>query len=114
MTNPFSGDQVELVNISSGVEVGRDVADCILHAEQLGEEQFSEFCQTNLFTDNLGIFSNIKKNKLRTFSSEKITVKDSKGGQSIVKTNKNLFAQLLVISKSREINLKELLSYLFK
>ena len=48
MTNPFSGDQVELVNISSGVEVGRDVADRILHAEQLGEEQFSEFCQTNL------------------------------------------------------------------
>ena len=111
MTNPFSGDQVELVNISSGVEVGRDVADRILHAEQLGEEQFSKFCQTNLFTDNPDIFSNIKKNKLRTFSSEKMTVKDSKGRQSIVKTNRNLFARLLVISKSREINLKELLSY---
>ena len=111
MANPFNGDQVELVNISSGVEVGSDVADRILHAEELGENQFSEFCQTNLFTDSPDIFSNIKKNKLRTFSSEKMMVKDSRGRQSTVKTNRNLFARLLVISKSREINLKELLSY---
>lgn len=111
MANPFDGDQVELVNISSGVEVVCDVADRILHAEHLGEDQYSQFCQMNLFTDNPDIFSNIKKNKLRTFSTEKMTVKDSKGRQSIVKTNRNLFARLLVISKSREINLKELLSY---
>ena len=111
MTNPFDGDHVELVNISSGVEVGCDVADRILHAEQLGEDQYFQFCQTNLFTDNPDIFINIKKNKLRTFSSERVTVKDSKGRQSMVKTNRNLFARLLVISKSREINLKELLSY---
>ena len=90
MTNPFDGDQVELVNISSGVKVGCDVADRIFYAEQLGEDQFSGICQTNLFTDNPDIFSNIKKNKLRTFLSEKMTVKDSKGKQ----TNRNLFARL--------------------
>ena len=111
MSNPFDGDQVELVNISSGVEVARDVADCILLAEQLGENQYSEFCLTNLFTDSPDIFSKINKNKLRTFSSEKMTVKDSNGRQKVVKTNRTLFAQLLVISRSREINLKELLSY---
>jgi hypothetical protein len=111
MTNPFDGDQVKLINISSGVEVGCDVADRILHAEQLGDDQFSGFCRTNLFTDNPDIFSNIKKNKLKTFLSEKMTLKDIKGKQSIVKTNRNLFARLLVISKSWEINLKELLSY---
>ena len=42
-----------------------------------------------------------------------MTMKGSKGRQSIVKTNRNLFAQLLVILKSREINLKELLSCCF-
>lgn len=37
MKNPFHGDQIELVNFSSGVEVGNEVvADRILHAEQLG------------------------------------------------------------------------------
>ena len=82
MTNPFSGDQVELVNISSGVEVGRDVADRILHAEQLGEEQFSKFCQTNLFTDNPDIFSNIKKNKIENIS---IGENDGKGQQGAAK-----------------------------
>ena len=35
MANPFDGDQVELINISSGVEVVGDVADDILHAEKL-------------------------------------------------------------------------------
>ena len=51
MANPFNRDQVELVNISNGVEVGRDVADRILHAEELGENQCSEF-----FTDSPDIY----------------------------------------------------------
>ena len=68
MENPFDGDQVELINISSGV-VG-DVADDILHAEKLGEDQLAKFCQPNLFTHNPDIFRNIKKNKFRTFSSD--------------------------------------------
>lgn len=111
MTNPFSADQTELVSISSGVEAESDVADSTLQAEQLGEHQFSEFCQTNLFNDNPDIFTKIKQNKLRTFSSKKLTLKDSKGRQINVKTGRNLFARLLVMSKTREINLKELLSY---
>ena len=38
-------------------------------------------------------------------------MKDSKGQQLVVKSSRNLFAKLLVLSKTREINLKELLSY---
>jgi hypothetical protein len=49
------------------VEVDAFTADGILNAEELGEYQFSEFCQKNLFTDNPDIFNSIKNNKLKTF-----------------------------------------------
>ena len=63
MTNPFSVDQTELVGISSGVEVEGKVADNILEAEQLGEQQFSDFFQSTLLSDKPDIFTKIKQNK---------------------------------------------------
>ncbi len=111
MTNPFNADQAELVGISSGVEVEGKVADNILQAEQLGEHQFSDFVQNNLFSDKPDLFAKIKQNKLKTFSSKHLTVKNSEGKQLVVKTSRDLFARLLIMSKSREIDLKELLSY---
>ena len=111
MANPFVSNQTELICISSGIEVKTDVADNILQAEQLGEHQFSELCQHNLFTDNPDIFTKFKKNKLQTFPSKKLTARDSKGRQVAMKTSRDLFARVLILSKTREINLEELLSY---
>ena len=111
MTNPFIGEQTGLVNISNGVEVDASTADGILNAEELGEYQFSELCQKNLFTDDPDIFNSIKKNKLKTFSSDNVKIKNCKGQLIALKTDRNLFARLLVMSKSQELDLKELLSY---
>ena len=111
MTNPFSADQRELVGISSGVEVESKIADNILQAEQLGEQQFSDFFESNLLSDKPDLFTKIKQNKLKPFSSKHLTVKNSKGRQLVVKTSRDLFARLLIMSKSREIDLKDLLSY---
>lgn len=111
MMNPFSTDQAGLVNITSGVELQSDAARSLLDAEELGEGQFSEFCQSNLFTDGADIFTKLKRNNLRTFTSKKIAVKDNKGQHLAVKTSRDLFARLLVISRTREIDLKGLLTY---
>lgn len=92
MANPFVSDHDELVCISSGVEVPTDVADRILRAEQIGENQFSELCQSNLFSDNPDIFTKITKNKLQTSPSKKLTAKDGKGRQVAMKTSRDLFA----------------------
>jgi hypothetical protein len=108
MTNLFNADQEELVGISSGVEVEGKVADNILQAEQLGEHQFSDFVQNNLFSDKPDLFTKIKQNKLKTFSSQHLTVKNSEGKQLVVKTSRDLFARLLILSKSREIDLQSL------
>ena len=111
MTNPFTCEQTGLVNIANGVEVDASTADGMLSAETLGEHQFSEFCQRNLFTDDPDIFNPIKKNKLKTFSSDKAKINNSKGQLIALKTDRNLFARLLVMSKSQNLDLKDLLSY---
>ena len=67
MANPFVSNQTKLVCVSSGIEVQTDVADSILQAEQLGEHQFSELCQHNLFTDNPDIFTKFKKISYKRF-----------------------------------------------
>ena len=56
MANPFNVDQTCLACISRGVVLDDSIADDLLGAEWLGESQFSEFCETNLFGDSSVIF----------------------------------------------------------
>ncbi len=112
MANPFDVEQEELINLASGEIVETHAADRILSAEQLGEEQFLKFTEENLFSEVPDIFAKLEKNKLQTFSSDKRkTNKDCKGKETSIKMNRNFFARLLIISKNREIDLEEVLSY---
>ena len=110
MINPFDTDQVGLVNITSGVELQKDSAKSLLDAENLGETQFTAFCKDNLLSEKPDIFT-IKKNQLKTFSNKTKKMTSNKGRTIAVKSTRDLFARLLVISKTREIDLKGLLSY---
>ena len=112
MINPFEADQEELVSLATGAVLENDVADSLLRAEEIGEEQFQTFVKKNLLSEEPDIFTTLKKNKLPTFSSAKnATVKDSKGKEITVKMNRNFFARLLILAKSRQIDLEEVLSY---
>ncbi|XP_028410493.1 uncharacterized protein LOC114533190 [Dendronephthya gigantea] len=112
MVNPFEVQQEELTSLASGVVLETIAADQLLNAEKLGEKQFAEFSRKKLFSDEPDIFAKLERNKLQTFSSSrKTTGKESKGKEINTKMNRNFFARLLVIAKSREIDLKEVLSY---
>lgn len=112
MANPFDVEQKELISLASGEVLETTAADRLLSAEQLGEEQFSKFMEENLFSEEPDIFVKLERNKLHTFSSwKKNVVKDCKGKETSVKLNRIFFARLLVISKNREIDLREVLSY---
>ena len=111
MINPFNSDHDGLVNITSGVELPKQSVKSLLDAEKLGEGQFAAFCEDNLLSEKPDIFTQIKRNKLMTFSSKTKTMTDKKGQTIAVKSTRNLFARLLVISKTREIDLKGLLSF---
>ena len=112
MINPFEADQEELVSLASGAVLEDDVADNLLRAEGIGEEQFNAFVKENLLSEEPDIFTTLKRNKLQTFSSaKKSTVKDSKGKEITVKMNRHFLARLLILAKSRQIDMKEVLSY---
>ena len=111
MANPLNVDQSSLLCISSGVQLDDSIADVLLGAERLGENKFFEFCETNLFSESPDLFAKITQNKLRTFSSKQLIAKNSKGQEIVTKSSRNLFAKLLVLSRTREINLKEFFSY---
>ena len=104
MINPFEIEQEELLSLASGV-------DTILNSENLGEQQFLDLTKTNLLGENSDIFTKLKRNKLQTFLSTKVSVIDKEGEKINIMLNRNLFARLLVISKSGKVDLKELLSY---
>jgi hypothetical protein len=112
MANPFDVEQEELISLASGEVLETTAADRLLSAEQLGEEQFLKFMEDNLFCEEPNIFAKLERNKLHTFTSgKKNAVKDCKGKETSIKLNIKFFARLLVISKNREIDLKEVLSY---
>ncbi len=112
MINPFETEREELVALASGVMVENQVADTLLNAEVLGEQQFVEFSKSNLLSDDPDIFTKLKRNKIQTFSSTKrLSVQEKDGKKTSIVMNRNLFARLLVIAKSRKVDLKELLSY---
>ena len=71
LINPFEAQQEQLVSLASGFVVANDVADAILNAEQLGEEQFAQFVNHNLLGPEPDIFAKFKLNRLSTFSTTK-------------------------------------------
>lgn len=112
MINPFETEHEELISLASGIMVQNQMADTLLNAEVLGEQQFVEFSKSNLLTDDPDIFTKLKRNKIQTFSSTKqLSVQNKDGKKTSIVMNRNLFARLLVIAKSRKVYLKELLSY---
>ena len=113
MINPFKTEQEELLSLARGVVVENDVADTLLNAENIGEQlQFLDFSKTNLFSKNPDIFTKLKRNKLQTFSSTKSVSMNNKEGKKVnIMLKRNLFARLLVIAKSQQVDLEELLSY---
>jgi hypothetical protein len=100
MINPFETEQEELLALASGVMVDNQVADNLLNAEVLGEQQFVKFSKSNLLSDDPDIFTKLKRNKIQTFSSTKqLSVKGQDGKRNSIVMNRNLFARLLVIAQ---------------
>ena len=112
MANPFDVEQDELISLASGEVLEKTAADRLLSSEELGEDQFSKFTERNLLCDAPDIFTNLERNKLQTFSTnKKKVIKSYKGKEISAKSNRNFFARLLVIAKNRKVDLKQVLSY---
>lgn len=112
MINPFDAEEEKLVCLASGFVVEDEVADKLLEAEKHGEEQFVKFARDNLLSAKPDIFVKLTRNKISSLLSDKrLIVNDSKGKQINLKMNRDLFARLLLIAKTREVDIEVVLSY---
>lgn len=112
MVNPFEHRGDDLISISSGFIAPAQVKSDLSEAYRKGSEAASQFINSRLKEDPEKIFDPIKTNKLRTFVTASKTTKTNVQSENVLlRANSEMFNRLLIIGKSRDVDLKELLSY---
>ncbi|KAK3746863.1 hypothetical protein QZH41_000037 [Actinostola sp. cb2023] len=115
MSNPFSvaeGD-VPLSNLATGVVLQEELSNRILNAERLGVQEMKSFLKKRMHTNEVGFWEPVHKMNIKTFASlsKKAKMKSVDEKLVTVRADRNLFGRLLIASKSRDINLREVLKY---
>ena len=108
-TNPFQPSE-ELCSLSSGCVVTETIKSDLLAAKEKGTEALTAFVEDRLLSDSAGFFDPLPKLRLGTFrDAQKKTTVSKEGRAVILRTDRNLFARLLVIGQSRQMDLRQLL-----
>ena len=112
MTDPFTHDSDELLNIATGVVLPEDVAQNLVRSTEKGQQQMNAFVERCINSNAVGFWEPIPNMKMKTFSStnKKIRIK-SNDKLVTVKADRDLFDRLLIVSNTRQICLKEVLSF---
>lgn len=113
MVNPFDEERKELLQLASGVVATEQTSKDMHSLWVTGKRKAEEFVNSKILTEEPDIFSPIKTTKLRTFTNmhNKMHTKNSKGELIAIKNTKNLFAKLILLAKSRDVDMKEVLKY---
>ncbi|KAG1659234.1 Programmed cell death protein 4 [Nymphon striatum] len=113
--NPFSNDYDDLVSISTGRVAPKEVVQDLCSAYKIGQNTYIVFREERLQnTPPLKNFHDpLQKQKLKTFSStlEKTHCKKQSSTETILKANRNLFARMILIASSRNLDMREILSH---
>ena len=87
----------------------------MLHAKDKGEEAYKAFREQRLQSDppKVTFHDSITKAKLKTFThlNKKVSVKAGKNQDVIIKADRRLFAQMIVIAESGDLQMREVLSH---
>lgn len=104
--------RTDIIHLSSCLVATVDVKTDLLAAKQKGEEHLLDFITNRLFVREPDIFSKIQMLKMKTFSSMTKKVKvHSKGAEVTLKNNRNLFARMLLLAQSRNVDMKEVVFF---
>jgi hypothetical protein len=111
--NPFDNDYESLVHLTSGSVATDDVESDMNNMYERGEAAAVKYMEKNILSEKPDIYAPLKKMNLRTFSSlnKKVASKTKKGEIVALKNSKNLFAKMLLIAKSRDLDMENVLQY---
>jgi len=111
-TNPFTNSQ--LISLFSDMMAPSDVARDLLHAKEFVESAYKMFREERLETDppTKKFHDLLKKQNLKTFSHLKIKKTYQTGAKQVtVKADRDLFAKMILIGQTRELDMREVLSH---
>ena len=111
-TNPFSSDQntnTDLYNLVTKVVVNEKTKKDLVNQSEEGRKLFSAFVQDRIKTGKINLWAPVKKRNLLTWkTSAKVIKVKAKDTIIELKEDRNLFARLAMVCKSRpEIDIQE-------
>ena len=110
--NLFTIEALDLCNFFTGASSEKGVVTDILTAKKEGIQAFVDFFKKRLSEDRtmkfFDILSKIKLKLIRTLKSRKIVAKNK---EIMLKADQNIFGMMTVISLSRNLDTKDVLSH---
>ena len=109
--NPFE-PSAELLSISSGYVASESMRQDLLLAKEKGTTALTAFIEERLVKNSTRFFQTLPKLKLGSFhDAQKKTALAAGDRNVIIRADRNLFAHLLVIGQSHQMDLKDLLMH---
>ncbi|KAK3746969.1 hypothetical protein QZH41_002521 [Actinostola sp. cb2023] len=113
--NPISNEQQDIVCLSTGKVATPKIQEDLLNAKAVGEKAYEAFRVQRLETDppKVKFHDSLKKSKLQTFSelNKKVKVKSKSAKEIILKADRALFAQMIIIAENRKLQMREVLCH---
>ena len=107
-TNPFTDECDQLINMVTKAIMPDKIQHDVCQRNQIGEERCSKFIEERILTSNINLWAPMKKLKLQMWSSSGMKTQIKSDGIILeLKEDRALFARLLVVSKTRDIDLKK-------
>ena len=113
--NSFQGNVQDLICLSTGKMASEDVAGDLLQAKHLGERAFQSFSKERLeaIPPKVRFHYSMSKAILKTFKhmDKKVELRKGTAKEIVLKADRTLFAQMIVIAEARQFSVKEVLSH---
>ena len=102
-----------LMSLATGVVMPEEISEQLIDAQCLGAARMKLFVSKRINTNEVGFWEPMEKMNIKTFASlsKKAKVKSVDEKLVTASVDRNLFGPLLIASRSREINLREVLKY---
>ena len=113
--NPFQGEMQDLICLSTSKMASEDVVGDLLQAKHLGERAFQSFSKERLEANppKVRFHDSMSKAMLKTFKhmNKKVELRKGTVKEIVLKADRAMFAQMIVIAETRQLSMKEVLSH---
>ena len=99
------------MNLATAAMAPTETVSDLMKASKVGEYAFKEFNSQRIENNTVDFFSRMKKQKLKTFSDVYTKNVSCKGKEIVLKAHKNLFGHIIVVSQTRNLEMKQVMSY---